>query len=310
MELWQLRQRQSLPLEAKIIMSQRRIREWYEHWDGQVYVSFSGGKDSTVLLSLVRELYPNVPAVFVDTGLEYPEIREFVKTVDNVVWLRPKMTFAEVIQKYGYPVISKEQSQYIEEIRATKSEKLRKKRLYGKPGDINKKQLLGKIAECNKFLINAPFKISDKCCKNMKKNPFKEYEKNGYKMFTGEMARDSRARQRTWLANGCNAFEIKRPKSAPLSFWMETDIWEYIHTKSIPYSKIYDMGYTRTGCMFCMFGVHREPHPNRFERMKYTHPTQWEYCMFKLGLAEVLDYIGVPWGGQMEIWDYPGVMEQ
>lgn len=89
LELWELRQKQSLPLEAKIIMSQRRIREWYEAWEGDVYVSFSGGKDSTVLLHLVRELYPEVPAVFVDTGLEYPEIRQFVRSVDNLECLKP-----------------------------------------------------------------------------------------------------------------------------------------------------------------------------------------------------------------------------
>jgi len=75
-ELWQLRQMQSLPLEAKIIKSQMRIREWYEHWSGDVYVAFSGGKDSTVLLHLTRQLYPDVPAVFCDTGLEFPEIKE------------------------------------------------------------------------------------------------------------------------------------------------------------------------------------------------------------------------------------------
>ena len=43
-----LKQMQSIPLEGKIIMTQRRIRDWYEYWDGKVYVSFSGGKDSTV----------------------------------------------------------------------------------------------------------------------------------------------------------------------------------------------------------------------------------------------------------------------
>ena len=69
MELWELKQKQSLPLEAKIAMTLRRIREWYEYWDGNVYVSFSGGKDSTVLLHLVRQHYPGVPAVFSDTGL-------------------------------------------------------------------------------------------------------------------------------------------------------------------------------------------------------------------------------------------------
>ena len=106
-----LYQMQSLPLKHKITMTKQRIRGWYEHWDGNVYVSFSGGKDSTVLLDIVRQMYPDVPAVFVDTGLEYPEIREFVKTFDNVTWLKPKMNFRQVIEKYGYPFISKEVSE-------------------------------------------------------------------------------------------------------------------------------------------------------------------------------------------------------
>ena len=85
---------QALPLEIKIMKSLQRIREWVQYFgvDG-VYVSFSGGKDSTVLLHLVRSIYPNIKAVFVDTGLEFPEIKEFVKSFDNVEILRPKMNF-------------------------------------------------------------------------------------------------------------------------------------------------------------------------------------------------------------------------
>jgi len=88
-----LKQRQSLPLEAKVAMSKKRIREWYEYWNGQVYVSFSGGKDSTVLLSLVRDLYPNVLAVFYNTGLEYPEVQTFISQTDNVKWIMPNVSF-------------------------------------------------------------------------------------------------------------------------------------------------------------------------------------------------------------------------
>lgn len=98
-----LYQMQSLSLNAKVRMTQRRIREWVdEYGEDGVYISFSGGKDSTVLLNIARKLYPNIRAVFVDTGLEYPEIRAFVKGFDNVDWIRPKLTFREVIGKYGY----------------------------------------------------------------------------------------------------------------------------------------------------------------------------------------------------------------
>ena len=78
------------------------------HYDGKVSVSWSAGKDSTVLLDLARRAFPNIPAVFVDTGLEYPEIRKFAKSVPNVTWLRPELTFTKVIGQYGFPVISKD----------------------------------------------------------------------------------------------------------------------------------------------------------------------------------------------------------
>ncbi len=109
-----LYQMQSLPLNAKVRMTQRRIKEWVdEYGEDGVYISFSGGKDSTVLLDIARKLYPNIKAMFVDTGLEYPEIRQFVKQFNNVDWIKPKMTFRQVIERYGYPFISKEVSECV-----------------------------------------------------------------------------------------------------------------------------------------------------------------------------------------------------
>lgn len=293
---------QSLPLEAKIIKTKMRIREWYDHWNEDVYISFSGGKDSTVLLHIVRELYPDVPAVFVDTGLEYPEIREFVKNVDNVIVIKPKMNFKEVIEKYGYPIISKEQALFIHEVRNCKNKDGINyyKRLNGN------KWGRGKISEKWKYLIDAPFKVSNKCCDIIKKNPIKKYEKETLlHPFIGTLAIESKVRQTTYLKNGgCNAFQLKRPISNPLGFWTEQDILQYIKQYNIPYSSIYGeikesnqelylTGEQRTGCMFCMFGCHMEKEPNKFQRMKITHPKIYNYCMNQLGLKEVLEYIKV-----------------
>ncbi len=293
LEHWQLRQMQALPLEAKVNKSKLRIREWLDHWNGMVYVSFSGGKDSAVALEIARQVDSDIPAVFCDTGLEFPEVRSFVQSIENVVWIRPEIPFKKVIEDVGYPVVSKEQSSFIQEYRDTKSDKLKKIRWEG--NDYG----MGKISERWKHLVNAPFKISDRCCDIMKKRPFSKYEnETGRKMITGEMAVDSLQRRSHWLEQGCNAFDRKRPKSTPLGFWKDKDIWEYIRTRNLDYPSVYDKGWARTGCMFCMFGIHREETPNRFQRMARTHPKQYDFCMRPveeggLGLSEVLDCLGV-----------------
>lgn len=109
-----LHQMQSLPLSAKIQMTQRRIEEWVDRFgeDG-VYVSFSGGKDSTVLLDIARKLYHDLKAMFVDVPTQYVELREFVKSFDNVDIVKPKISFMEVCEKYGFPLISKEVSECV-----------------------------------------------------------------------------------------------------------------------------------------------------------------------------------------------------
>lgn len=306
MEKWELVQKQSLPLEAKIIMTQQRIREWYDAFDGNVYVSFSGGKDSTVLLQLVRELYPEVPAVFADTGMEYPEIKAFVKTIDNVVWLRPKMLFNEVIEKYGYPVISKEYAEFIERLRSHPNDpKVVNKILHGIYYD-GKPTMFKLPKKWHDIALNSPFKISSSCCAVMKKAPIKGYErKTKARPFIGTMADEAQRRRQNYLKTGCNAFDAKRPISTPLGFWRERDVLQYLLDFNLPYAKVYgdivsttDGGLTttgakRTGCMFCMFGVHLEKGENRFQRMARTHPKHYHYCINNLGLGVVLDYLKI-----------------
>lgn len=286
----QLQIYQSLPLKAKINLTYQRIKQFYDKYHGSVYIAFSGGKDSTVMLDLVRRFYPHVPGVFVNTGLEFPEIIEFVKTIDNIIWLKPTMTFKAVLEKYGYPIISKENARAISRYRNTKSELQKYYRLNGYPR--GKK---GMISKKWQFLINAPFKISDSCCIIMKEKIINKYaKKSGRFGYIGLMADNSNGRLRDYMKYGCNAFDKKIPQGRPLMFWKNSDIWEYIKLKNLPYSKIYDMGYKNTGCIFCAFGAHLN-YPNRFQLMKKTHPKLWKYCIEKLNMGEVLDYCKIPY---------------
>ena len=289
---WQLKQRQSLPLNAKIKLSLSRIRNWYEYCKGNVYIAFSGGKDSTVLLHLVRSLYPNTPAVFSDTGLEYPEIREFVKTIPNVIWIKPEMNFKAVIEKYGYPIINKRVSYLLEIVRNPTDNNQNSRTLcltgINSSGKFNRSY---KIPDKWMFLIDAPFKISSKCCDIMKKRPMNKFtRKNKIYPYIGSMACESYSRIYDYMRSGCNSFTKKTKRSTPLAFWNDQDIWDYIKTNNLPYCDIYNLGYSRTGCMFCMFGLHLDLY-NRFDLMRITHLAQYKYCMDKLGLRDVIAYI-------------------
>ena len=330
-----LRIMQNLPLDLKIIKTKMRIKEFYSHYNGNVYVSFSGGKDSTVLKHLVEttpDIY-DVPNVFIDTGLEYPEIRKFAISQPNVTVLRPSMRFDEVIKRFGYPVISKAVSHDIKIARNAITS--------GNYNSPSIKKLEGVFLNNSggkscfnyskyKYLIDADFKISNYCCDVMKKKPLAEYErKTGRKPIIGTLAEESTQRLAKWLSNGCNAFDAKNPHSNPLSFWTDQDILEYIAVNKLPYASIYGdiiktqeekyttTGVKRTGCIFCCFGCHLENYPTRFQRLAETHPKQYDYCIKGgeyvnglwqpnkegLGLAHVLDTIGVEYHKEPLLFD-------
>ena len=305
MKNFELRQKQSLDLKHKVILSEQRIREWYKYWGGDVYIAFSGGRDSTVLLDIVRKIYPDIEAVFCDTGLEYPELKDFVKTVDNVTTIRPEMSFINVIKKHGYPVVSKKVARIIRDLQNPTEANAASRNYYLTGVKSNgEKSNNFKLSKKWYKLIDAPFKVSEQCCDIMKKKPFKKYEKkSGKKCIIGVMASDSDQRAASYLQTGCNSFNGRIKQSKPLGFWMHEDIIDYIKEKSLPYSKIYNMGVDSTGCMFCMFGVHLEKEPNRFQCMKYTHPKLWNYCINKCGVGKVLDYIGINYGNT-DLFDY------
>lgn len=339
----ELKYMQSMSLESKIEFTKRRIRGWYESWvkyeiyntktgksrfvtgregelpklrdneecdewdaeAGQVYVSFSGGKDSTVLLHIARQLYPDIEAVFVNTGLEYPEIQQFVKTFDNVTILRPKMRFDEVLKTYGYPIISKSVANCVRG--AKNGSQSRINLLNGLDCDgTDRKSKFSKLKY--KPLLYVDFDVSELCCDINKKAPTYEFQKNtGKKPILATMAEESMLRESAWLQNGCNAFDAKKPQSSPMSFWTEQDVLQYIKRFDVPIASVYGdvvyakdaeqtrfeefgidgvgsdklvtTGCDRTGCVYCAFGCHLDGEPSRFQRLKETHPRQYEYCI-------------------------------
>lgn len=294
---------QSLPLDLKVMMTKARIREWVSHFgeDG-VYVSFSGGKDSTVLLHIVREEYPNIEAVFVNTGLEYPEIQKFVKSFENVTILRPKMSFVEVIKKYGYPIVSKKVGHFVHYYK--KGSKWAKLSYEGKNNKTEEYSdyIQSRYGEW-KNLVHLDFNISDKCCVVMKEKPLIDYKRKNNKVsFVATMTEESTNRESAWLKTGCNSFDSNEPMSKPMSFWTEQDVLQYISQNNIPIASVYGeiipdtfndgqmaidnslvdlkcTGCQRTGCIFCGFGAHLDKGMSRFERLKRTHPKQYEYCI-------------------------------
>jgi 3'-phosphoadenosine 5'-phosphosulfate sulfotransferase (PAPS reductase)/FAD synthetase len=247
----------------------------------------SGGRDSTVLRHITRGIYPDTPSVFCDTGLEFPEIKKYIRGIPNVVVLRPELSFRQVIEKYGWPVVSKENAQKIREARTTKSCKLLRKRLFG----ADNKYKSGKIPECWKFLIHAPFKISEQCCGIMKKKPFHKFEREtGLFPLDGTMAADSHSRSQQYMRHGC----IRLKRATPIAFWTKKDILGYIDKYKVSYCSIYDKGYSRTGCIWCAFGVRmeqKETGTNRFKLLQATHPPLYDYCMDILGMKDILNYV-------------------
>lgn len=300
-EAWELKQMQSLSLASKIRMTVTRIKDWYNFYDGNVYLSYSGGKDSSVLLHITKTVFSDIPVVYVDTGLELPAVRKIALEQADVV-LKPDMHFSQVLNNYGYPLVSKEVSSKIEGARKGQNSSLR--HFNGiKQGRYDYRRWA--------FLLESPFLISAECCNKTKKSAVKKYAaETGRKAIVATMADESELRRSDWLMHGCNAFDAKRPVSKPMSFWTEQDVLEYIKMNDLKIPTVYGSivsdngidsdeftqlslfepgeipckfkttGCDRTGCAFCCYGVHLDSTPNRFELMdKYSCSALRDYCM-------------------------------
>ena len=267
-----------MELENKITDAMHRIEDVFNETEGKCYVSFSGGKDSTVILALIKmceELYTipknGIVAVFCDTGIELGATRDFVRWCKenwypNIEIIRPEKSFSWVLDNKGKPIKSKMKSDYIGRYQRTRNNETLSFQYIlgvGKDGKIYKKT---KLADKDMHMIHDDFdiKASSKCCEFLKKKPFEKYQKEkGFKGYiqgirTGEGGvREMSANKR--VHNGgkiCTATKGDYIVKMPIIDWSNDDVDQFIEKYNVPLSKAYtEYGLKRTGCMGCPFAV-------------------------------------------------------
>lgn len=251
-----LYERQHWTLAQKIDHSLGVIDQFASHYPGKVYVSFSGGKDSCVMLHLVEMLVPDVPCVFVMTGCESPSVCRFIRQMQqrhNIEIIRPEKTLRQVFAECGFPLVSKQVAHDIHAVRRNPYCKSSRWMLWrDNPHCIPNRWM---------YLLNEPYEVSERCCFWLKKKPCHDYTKRtGKHPFLGLLASESDTRTAMYVRRGgCNTFNDRGkalPASLPLAIWMEQDVWDYIKDRNLKIPDIYGKGATRTGCMGCGFGAH------------------------------------------------------
>lgn len=250
--------------------------------EDKFYISFSGGKDSTVLHHLVDMALPNneIPRVFSNTGIEYNMILEFVKNQaisDNrFKIIIPKKNIKNMLENVGYPFKSKQHSHIVGIFqRSGKSLSVRK---YLKEVEGNNVIRCPKILQYQ-FTDNFNIKLSDKCCYELKKKPFKQWEKENNKTIAITGMRTEEGGQRM----GMNCIVMDKDKNIikfhPLS--VVSNEWEewFIKKYNIELCELYYPPYNfeRTGCKGCPFALHLQEQLDLMEKLL---PNERKQCEF------------------------------
>lgn len=266
-------------LEQKVKDAEAILKKAHIKHEGKLFINFSGGKDSTILRHISLNIFPDLPVVFSNTTNEMAEIIKYVKTFPNVITVKPKMSFFQVIEKHGFPLVSKEVSQKVSELKHTNGAVTRNTRFQGdKKGN-------GKTPNKWRFLAEKDFDVTHKCCKILKKDPLDKWAKEKQlKPIIGLMADESKLRQQLALFGDENSDKIY-----PFlrTGWSEQDIWDYAELHNIRFAECYYEQTingiivppkNRTGCEFCAFGITLEKN-DRFERSKIVSPKRFEKAM-------------------------------
>lgn len=305
-----MKYRQSLPLDLKIAMTRTRIREFIDYYGtDEVYVSFSGGKDSTVLLDMVRQDFPKVEAVFLDTWLEYPQIRQYVNGFKNVKIIKPEKSMKQIVDDDGWCFPSKDVAEAIDAYR--RGLKWGYNKLHGLDKNGNPSIYRERYVKWLRLADEFDGKISHKCCLDMKERPVEKYERiSGKKPMVALLADESARRKEAYLRTGCNSFDSDRPISKPMGFWTENDVLEYIYTNKIEIAEPYGIvipengqitmfcdnckfkttGESRTGCMFCPVACHLDNFA-KIERVKKYNKSIYDYIMEELNMKRLVEYV-------------------
>lgn len=271
----ELQERQQWHWKQKVDHSLGVIDQFLSRMNNQVFVSFSGGKDSSVLLDLCRIVKPDIKSVFFNTGMEYPEVIQHIRKLksagQNIEIRKPKMKPRDIWSEYGFPLISKEQAHKLWYMKNKPDSKTAQVGYADTP--------FHKVSKCWRFLVDEKFSCNSKCCDVLKKRPSHEYLKEtGLYPLIGTMASESLLREQQYLLRGsCNSFEKYNTFSTPLAVWTDSDIWSYIHDRKIELPDIYYKGVTRTGCVCCGFGAHIEK--DRYKTLYELHPKLYQTVM-------------------------------
>lgn len=314
MNIGDLRQRQSLPLEMKIQKSTRTIEDFYELTDGNCYISTSGA-DSSVLDWICKQTIYDKKIERVSVAGAEP--RENIKLLNDRgdTLLKCVADKKQIITEWGYPIISKSQAMCISRYHRG-NEEVKEKRLNGYIGDNGKLITDGKISNKYKELIYAPFEVSEKCCDKFKKRPLMIFHNKTKKHpITAELASESRNRQQQYLKHGCILNSDNKTKCTPLGFWTKQDILKCIKNNNIPISSLYgevvekdgELKFSkeqRTGCNICGFGLLYDL--ERLDRLKELHPKEYEHMMNggQWIQKDIYRPMRFYWGGPIEVTNW------
>ena len=253
--------------------------------ENNAYISFSGGKDSTILHHLIDLALPNnrIPRVFINTGIEYVDIVNYVKELaskdDRFVIVKPSKNIKETLEKYGYPFKSKMPSKKVSIYKNNGLTEYIKQYLEGIKKDGSKSNYV-----CPKILYYQfteefnKFKISNLCCDKLKKEPAKKWAKKNHRtiLITGMRKEEGGARQ-TNISCVITDKNNKAVKLHPLVVVSEEWENEFVERNNIKLCQLYYPPYNfkRTGCKGCPFALELQDQLSIMEKLL---PNEYKQC--------------------------------